>query len=71
MESTEIVFEVAEACGGDNDAGPLIQHLLPREKTGNDVKAHGARHGGRSSDDTRVQPELIRLHFVRHEIPLE
>ena len=70
MESTEIIFEVTEACEGGYDARALGHSIFTQGEDWNDLKAMVRDAVLCHFDDTMPRPKLIRLHFVRDEILL-
>ena len=70
MESTEIIFEVTEACGGGYDARALGYSIFTQREDWNDLKAMVRDAILSHFDDTMMPPKLIRLHFVRDEVLL-
>ena len=70
MESTEIIFEVTEACEGGYGARALGHSILTQGEDWNDLKAMVRDAVLCHFDDTMARPKLIRLHFVRDEVLL-
>ena len=69
MESTEIIFEVTEACEGGYGARALGYSIFTQGEDWNDLKAM-VRDAVLCHFDDTMPPKLIRLNFVRDEVLL-
>ena len=70
MESTEIIFEIAETCEGRYDARTLGQGIFTQGEDWNDLKAMARDAVHCHFDYTTPQSKVIRFSFVHDEILL-